>query len=202
MSDRTVTAVVIPVKSFDLAKERLSAALAAGARADLARSMAERVVAAARPLPTFVVCGSGDVARWAASVGADVIWLPEPGLNRAVDFACRQLASDGYRRVIIAHGDLPLARSLGWVADFDGVTIVPDRRGEGTNVMAVPLGTDFAFHYGEGSAGAHQAEARRHGLAIRIVADGSLGWDVDTPTDLAELPPEDGPGEQTGTDGR
>ncbi len=182
------TAVVIPVKSFDAAKERLSGALGAQQRAELARSMAEGVVAAGRPLPTFVACGADDVADWAASVGAGVIWLAEPGLNRAVANACRVLAADGYLRAIIAHGDLPLATSLAWVADFDGVTIVPDRRGEGTNVMAVPLDAEFEFHYGPGSAAAHRGEAERRGLALRVMADRFLGWDVDTPADLADLP--------------
>ena len=182
------TAVVIPVKSFDLAKERLAGALGSQQRAELARTMAEGVVAAGRPLPTFVVCGANDVAEWAVSVGAGVIWLAEPGLNRAVAHACGELAARGYGRAIIAHGDLPLATSLAWVADFDGVTIVPDRRGEGTNVMAVPLDVEFEFHYGPDSAAAHRAEANRRGLAMRVMADRSLGWDVDTPADLAELP--------------
>lgn len=187
MSEQIPTAVVVPVKSFDLAKERLSDALDGRQRAELARTMAAGVVAAGRPLPTFVVCGSNEVAAWAVSQGAGVIWLAKPGLNRAVSFACKALAADGYQRVIIAHGDLPLATSLAWVADFDGVTIVPDRRGEGTNVMALPLDSPFSFHYGVGSAAPHKAEAERRGLAVRIVSDPSLGLDVDTPTDLAEL---------------
>ncbi len=111
-------------------------------------------------------------------------------------FACRVLADHGYRKAIVAHGDLPLARSLSWVADFDGVTIVPDRRGQGTNVMAVPLGQAFTFHYGQGSAPLHRAEAERRGLAVRMATDPSLGLDVDTATDLSEL------AMRTGDDGR
>lgn len=183
-------AVVIPVKSFDVAKERLAEALKPEDRAALARKMAAGVVAAAAPLPTYVVCGSVDVAAWAVEAGAGVIWLARPGLNLAIAHATASLHNDGYQRAIIAHGDLPLARSLSWVGDFDGVTIVPDRRGEGTNVMAVPLGTDFGFHYGEQSAPAHRAEADRLGLALRVVPDDSLGWDVDVPADLTDLPKE------------
>ncbi|MGH1493427.1 MAG: 2-phospho-L-lactate guanylyltransferase [Acidimicrobiales bacterium] len=188
MNRQPPTAVVIPVKAFDLAKERLSPAMGTDERAALARSMAAGVVAAGEPLPTYVVCGADDVADWALEVGAGVIWLEEPGLNRAVSFACEVLAAEGYHRVIIAHGDLPLATSLPWVGEFDGVTIVPDRRGEGTNVMAVPLDQGFQFSYGEGSAPIHEAEAKRLGLPLRIVPDYSLGWDIDTPDDLADLP--------------
>lgn len=179
--------MIIPVKSFDLAKERLAEALDPADRAALARSMAAGVVAAAKPLPTYVVCGSAEVAAWAVENGASVIWHEPPGLNVAVSFATETLAADGYKRAIIAHGDLPLATSLAWVADFDGVTIVPDRPGQGTNVMAVPLGTDFEFHYGIGSAVAHKAEAETRGLALRIMPDEALGLDVDTPSDLVDL---------------
>ena len=180
-------AVVVPVKSFDLAKGRLADALSPRERAELARSMAGGVGGGAAPLPTFVVCGSDPVAIWAAEVGAGVIRFDQPGLNPSVAHAARVLRDRGYHRLIVAHGDLPLATTLSWVADFDGVTIVPDRRGEGTNVMAVPLGVEFEFHYGVGSAALHRAEAERRGLDHRTVADEQLGWDVDTPDDLAGL---------------
>src|SRR5918995_1497275 len=62
-------------------------------------------------------------------------------------------------RAIVAHADLPLATRLDWVAVFPGVTLVPDRRRDGTNVAAVPTGAGFAFHYGGGSFAAQRAEA-------------------------------------------
>lgn len=188
--------MVVPVKSFDLAKGRLAESLSGRQRAALAKMMAERVVAAAAPLPVHVVCGSDEVESWAKNIGASVIRLDRPGLNRAVTHACAVLADGGYRRAIIAHGDLPLARSLVWLADDpdtgDGsdhgsVSIVTDRRGDGTNVMAIPLGAGFEFHYGPGSAAAHRSEAERLGLGWRIIEDPELGWDVDTPADLAAL---------------
>ncbi len=181
------TAVLIPVKSFDLAKGRLADAIGAEERAELARTMAERVVAAARPLPTFVVCGADDVAAWAEGVGAEAIRFEPPGLNPAVAHGAAELAGRGFEHLIVAHGDLPLARELAWLARFDGVTIVADRRGDGTNVLALPLGTEFEFRYGAASARAHRAEARRVGLTHRTIDDPDLGWDVDTPDDL-DLP--------------
>lgn len=181
------TAVLIPVKAFDLAKGRLADALDPDRRAELARTMAEGVVAAAHPLPVYVVCASDEVAAWATGIGAEVIRFEPPGLNPAVTHGAAELAQRGFRQLIVAHGDLPLARQLAWVADFDGVTVVCDRRGDGTNVLALPLATPFEFRYGVGSAEAHRAEATRVGLAHRTVIDHDLGWDVDTPEDL-ELP--------------
>ncbi len=180
--------MIVPVKSFDLAKSRLGGSLSDTQRADLAQSMTRAVLAAATPLDRFVVCGSHDVASWVLSQGAGVVWLEPPGLNRAVAFAVERLADDGYERVIISHGDLPLARELSWVADFNGVTIVPDRHGLGTNVMSIPTGVGFRFSYGENSALAHRRESARLGLDLRVVADEELGWDIDQPQDLAQMP--------------
>jgi len=177
-------AVVIPVKSFDQAKGRLAPSLSNGDRRRLAHGMATGVVAAAQPLPTWVVCHDHGIARWAMGVGASVLWRSTPGLNPAVSAAVDFLGTIGFGRVIIAHGDLPLATDLGWVGDFDGVTVVPDRRGLGTNVLAVPTGTGFQFSYGACSAPRHRAEATRLDLALRVVEDEALGWDVDTPDDL------------------
>jgi 2-phospho-L-lactate guanylyltransferase len=49
----------------------------------------------------------------------------------------------------------------------------------------VPTGARFGFAYGPGSAARHRAEAERLGLALRVTEDEQLGWDVDTPEDLA-----------------
>jgi 2-phospho-L-lactate guanylyltransferase len=179
-----VAAVLIPVKSFRDAKGRLSDVLDAEARQDLAKRMASTVVAAAAPVRAWVVCDDHDVADWAVGVGAGVIWRPVDGLNAAVRTGVEFLASIGCATVIVAHGDLPLASELAWVADFGGVTVVRDRRGDGTNVLGVPTDAGFEFAYGLGSAELHRAEAERLGLPVRVVDDEQLGWDVDTADDL------------------
>ena len=178
-------AVLIPVKSFSEAKLRLAPALGTVERAALARSMASAVVSSASPLPTAVVCDDAEVAAWARELGALVVWEPERGLNRAVEAGVARLGVAGARRVIVAHGDLPLARDLAWVGGFLGVTLVPDRRDNGTNAACVPVGAGFTFSYGPGSFARHAAEAHRLGLALRVVRGTALAADVDLPADLA-----------------
>ena len=121
--------------------------------------MAAQVVAACVPLPVAVVCDDEDVAQWASEVGATVMWEPGQGLNGAVRAGVERLARAGARWVTVAHGDLPRAQGLGVLAPFDGVTLVPDRRDDGTNVLRLPAGSDFRFAYGPGSFRAHRAEA-------------------------------------------
>lgn len=190
---RAAVAVLVPVKAFAQAKLRLSPALDPEARVDLARRMAATVLRAAGPLPTAVVCDDEAVRAWAEDRRVKAIWTPGLGLNGAVEAGVAELARAGIGRVIVAHADLPLARELAWVADFDGVTLVPDRHGDGTNVASVPTSSGFRFDYGAGSFSRHRAHAGSLGLAVRIVPDRRLGWDVDVPADL-DLPADLQPG--------
>jgi 2-phospho-L-lactate guanylyltransferase len=177
-------AVLVPVKAFTEAKLRLAPALAPAGRAELAKAMATHVLEAARPLHTAVVCDDMEVAAWARQHRVLVIWEPERGLNRAVEAGVERLRQAGAERVIVAHGDLPLAPGLAWVARFPGVTIVPDRVGNGTNVICVPSAAGFTFSYGPGSFARHTAETLRLGLPLRVVREQGLSHDVDTPADL------------------
>ncbi len=180
--------VLVPVKGFGSAKRRLAPALDAPARASLARFMADTVVTAAAPLPVAVVCDDAAVAAWAHARGCLVIWEPGRGLNGAVSAGVSALAAAGTEQVIVAHADLPLARNLGVAAGFQGITLFPDRHGDGTNVACLPASADFRFQYGPGSFRRHVDEAARLGLALRIVRHTDLGFDVDVPADLSAAP--------------
>lgn len=181
------SAVVVPVKSFALAKARLAPVLDEQARADLARHMAERVLRAAGSLPVTVACDDDEVAAWARSHGADVAWTPGTDLNGSVTAAVGALAASGFDRVVVAHADLPKARDLAIVVGDDGVVAVPDRRRDGTNVISLPTGSGFVFAYGPGSFDRHRAEAARLGLGFIVVEAPDLQWDVDDPSDLDGL---------------
>ncbi len=177
--------MLVPVKAFSRAKLRLAPALDGPARADLARRMADHVVATAAPLPVSVVCDDAEVATWASAAGATVVWTPGRGLDGAVSAGVRHLAGLGVDRVVVAHADLPLARSLPELAPGAGVTLVPDRHGDGTNVAVVPAAAGFRFAYGPGSFVRHRRQATRLGLGLSVVRVPELAWDVDVPADLA-----------------
>ncbi len=187
VSTRLTAAVLIPVKAFAEAKHRLAPALGAADRAALARDMASHVVRSAAPLPVAVVCDDDDVQAWALSVGAEVVWCPGTGLNGAVRSGVEHLRDAGADRVIVAHGDLPLAGPLAPLGEWPGITLVPDRRNDGTNVIALPSNCSFEFSYGRGSFARHLAEAQRLGRSLRIWRDPAFGLDIDLPIDLADL---------------
>jgi 2-phospho-L-lactate guanylyltransferase len=182
------TAVLVPIKAFGIAKNRLAGALDPEARARLARDLAAGVLQAAAPLPVYVVCEDDDVATWAAAAGAQPLRSNGGGLNAAVEHGVAALAAEGFAHVCVVHADLPAARDLARVTGHPGATLVPDRHGDGTNVLCVPARAGFRFAYGPGSFARHVAEARRVGLPVRVLHIAELAWDVDTAADLGHLP--------------
>jgi len=177
-------AVLVPVKAFADAKARLSTMLAPDQRKAVARWMADQVVAAAGELPVYVACDDDEVAQWAATRGAVVLWHPGAGLNGAVSRSVAQLADQGFTSVAVAHGDLPRAHDLAALILPETITLVPDARRDGTNVVALPTHLDYAFAYGAGSFHRHLALAITSGLPTTVRHDPLLARDIDTPEDL------------------
>lgn len=202
-ANAATTAVVVPIRSFDGALSRLAGVLDRPRRRDLMRELAGRVVAAGRPHPVHVVTSDPEVAEWAGAVGAAAIRVGEPGpgpvkrpaavaeggetgLTASVTAAVERLAAAGVQRAVVAHADLPLVESLE-AAVGPGLTIAPDQRRDGSNVVCVPAAAGFRFAYGPGSFERHLAEAGRLGLPVTVVDDPALAWDLDHPEDLAAL---------------
>ena len=188
LSGEAGVAVVVPIKSFRLAKGRLAQVLSEAEREQLARANASRVAHAAAGCALFVVCDDEAVADWAAGFKARVVHASEPGLNAAAHAGRRAAADAGAARVIVVHSDLPLAEALRPLADIVAdVVVVPDRHHDGTNALVVPARGDFDFCYGPGSAALHEAQAAYRGLTCAVVTRTDLALDLDTPDDLATL---------------
>lgn len=177
--------MLVPVKAFSDAKARLAAVLGDAERERLARWTAARVLAAAGELPTYVACDDEEVATWAGEHGAAILWHPGVGLNAAVNNSVADLREAGVTDVIVAHGDLPRAHSLASLTEPGTITLVPDRHGDGTNVIALPTELQFRFAYGPGSFQRHLDAAIAAGHSVRVRRDPLLAADIDTPADLA-----------------
>lgn len=187
MQGRREIHVVIPVKGFADAKARLAGSLDDLERRHLAETMATRVLAAAGTLPVTVVTDNGSVAAWAMERGADVVDSSGEALNGSIRRGLTHAEHRGASTALIAHADLPLAIDFEAVLAEIGpgrVVMVADRRGDGTNVMAVGLPSALRLAYGPGSFAAHRADAHRRGLEVVVVDDERLSWDVDIPEDL------------------
>ena len=132
----------------------------------------------------FVACDDDDVADWATAHGATVLWHPHEGLNGAVNSSIDTLPSTRISHVVVAHGDLPRPAGLAAVVRPGTITLVPDRHGDGTNVVALPTSSDFRLAYGPGSFRRHLDMAMGARLRVEVRRDPLLALDIDTPADL------------------
>jgi 2-phospho-L-lactate/phosphoenolpyruvate guanylyltransferase len=193
------TAAILPVKSFDRAKQRLGAGVAEALRLALARAMVADVLAALAATDgvelTLVVTREQEAAQAARASGATVIEdRSETGQSAAASLGVRHAIEAGFERVLLVPGDCPaldpaeLAPLLSEHGQHGAeVAILPDRHGTGTNglLLAPPRAIEPSF--GEGSCARHRELAREAGLECRVVALRSLSLDVDTVEDLAAL---------------
>jgi len=185
-------AVVIPIKAFHQAKERLSDLLTPSERLVLAKMCAERVLRAVAGYKVFVVCDDEAVAQWATARNAQIVWQTEAGLNNAVRAGIAAARVNKFELAMIVHSDLPLATSFSHLFnDCDlaslktSITLLPDRHEDGTNVMILPTASEFEFAYGLNSFVTHQQMAKKYNLTLRIIYDQHLSVDIDTAQDLA-----------------
>ena len=174
-------AMIVPLKSFSIAKSRLNAANLDVEQ--LARQLALGVLKSAAPLPTYVVTEADDVEQFARELAVGCLRSPTSGLNNAVTFAYESLRSK-FSHVIIAHGDLRDPQGIGDFNPNAGVTVVTDQHGTGTIVLALPTGLPFVFQYGANSRQRHVREALRLEVPLTEITSGPWCFDVDEPFDL------------------
>lgn len=193
------TLAILPIKSFDAAKQRLSSLLGGGSRQALAQAMFSDVLAALRHVPALeavAVVTSDKQAQAAAALGrVHVIEdAAQDGHSAAAMLGIRHALATGYERVLLVPGDAPLLDpgELGDLLERSeaggvAVAIVPDRHGTGTNGLLISPPGCFEPSFGPGSRERHVAAAQAAGLRHTVEPLPSLVHDVDTPDDLAQL---------------
>ena len=193
------TLAIVPIKGFDVAKQRLSGSLASGGRRSLAQAMFSDVLGALRRTEGIerIAVVTADIGARALASGDGMVVLEDDacaGQSAACAIGIRYALEQGYERVLLVPGDTPLLKppeldDLLARAERDGLAaaIVPDRHGTGTNGLLIAPPDAFDPSFGEGSLERHVAQAGERSLAFRVEALPSLEHDVDTPGDLAAL---------------
>jgi 2-phospho-L-lactate/phosphoenolpyruvate guanylyltransferase len=194
-----MTWAVVPLKSPEQAKSRLSAALAPAGRIALFFSMARHVIRTVRESQgvsgVIVVTSSTQIAGFAKAMDCRVVLQSEDaGTSSAFEAGVAQACAEGLSDLLMLPGDLPLLssraverfmRSSGTPAS---VTIAPDESGQGTNALLCSPPDAIPLYFGPASFHRHAAAARQRGAALRIVKLRELAFDVDRQSDLARLP--------------
>lgn len=186
---------LVPIKPLASAKSRLGRALPPASRIRLVRWLLRRVLRVLGRCRTirlvWVVGGDQSIRRLCAKVGVRYLPELERSLNGTLHRALEYLGARGATHALIIPPDLPFlrcshVRRLVVALSSDGVVIAPARDG-GTNAMLLPIPAPLRPAFGPRSAEAHVRRARRRGLAVRMVTDAALAFDVDTPADLRLL---------------
>lgn len=187
------TWVVTPIKAPEACKTRLRPALEDRARRELVAGMLRHVVETARAAEGVDEVLLVGPSRHDLSATTPLLEDPGGGLNAALQAALAAALAAGVDRLVIVAADLPKL-TVGDVEALarpgQGVAVVaPDRSGQGTNALSLPLpaAAGFAFRYGEDSFARHRAEAARLRLSAEVLRSGALGLDIDVPEDLAAL---------------
>jgi 2-phospho-L-lactate guanylyltransferase len=175
-------AVLVPLKRFDLAKNRLRRGGESNVTA-LANQLATAVIEHLAPHHVIVASESREVSEFARSLGVEVFESQARDLNDAVQSAYAALANR-FEQLMVVHGDLKHPAGLGAFQPEDAVTIITDHHQRGTNILALPTGVDFRFSYGPDSRRHHELEAKRLGLTCIVITDSPWAYDVDDPQDL------------------
>ncbi|MGH8745944.1 MAG: 2-phospho-L-lactate guanylyltransferase [Burkholderiales bacterium] len=190
---------VIPVKDPDLGKSRLSPLLDQSQRRALnlmwARHTFEVCTAYLGAERTIVVSSSIDIRQIATQLGARVLDEVENacGMNGALRAGAKFAVDSGAKAVVAIPTDLPflsillLRRALAHLPVRNGCLLVPDRRGTGTNLMAISPVDPTLFSFGEPSLERHTREARKRRYRVQIHRSAALSVDIDVPDDLRYL---------------
>jgi 2-phospho-L-lactate guanylyltransferase len=189
--------VVLPVKRFAAAKQRLAPGMGSTHRAELAAAMLEDVLEAigtARSVERVIVvtseAGAVELAR-----ASDAEVLPDPdegGHSGAALAGISRALGLGAGCVLLLPIDCPLLATRELERLLTGmperyVAIVPDRHGTGTNALALSPPDAIAPSFGEGSCARHVAAAREAGVPFGVEELPSLALDLDTPADVVAL---------------
>jgi 2-phospho-L-lactate guanylyltransferase len=191
------TIAILPIKTFDAAKQRLAEELDPSPRRALVEAMFSDVLVALRRAKLvdqmLVVSKDHGAQRIAGGYGAMVADDEDDGHNAAATRGIARALELGMDRALLIPGDCPvldpteiddlIARSV----QSPSVLIVPDRHGTGTNALLLTPPDAMAPSFGPGSHDRHTRNAAAAGVTAETVKVPSLALDIDTPEDLAAV---------------
>ena len=191
------TWIVVLIKDFGSAKQRLQPALGPKSRRALAQRNAELAVRAAGAGDrVLVVAGSHEVAELARAWGADVLLEPrQEGQNVAAGRGIARAVEGGAGAVLLLSSDLPLV-TIEAVRDVIesatrldapvAVAVAATGRG-GTNALYLRPPGAITLQFGSDSLDKFRHEAESRGVNFVVHHSESLALDLDEPGDLVRL---------------
>jgi len=186
-----VPRVVIPLRSFDAGKSRLSQVLTVTARQALIEAMLTDVIDAVRNsgVTDVVIAACGDHAVSLART-LKVAAISDEAAGGGLNAALRRVLATGCgtdQSVMIVAADLPRisADDLACVTASQASVVIAATHDAGTAVLLQRPPAQITLAYGVKSALTHAYNATSAGCDVATVRRDGLLYDLDTPADLA-----------------
>lgn len=187
---------IVPVKTFDRAKQRLANVLSETERRALMLAMARDVLTCLAKCNSLhgilIVSRAPEADALAQTFGTErFAESPDANLPESLDQATRHLMDHfDAAGVIVVPADVPCidaAEVDRLVAEHDDVTILPDTENLGTNALICTPPLTIPYVFDGKSFKPHADAAFAAGITPRIVPGSRFSLDVDVPEDLQIL---------------
>jgi 2-phospho-L-lactate guanylyltransferase len=192
--------LIIPVKNFVNAKQRLCDYLDNGERAGLYRSMLEDVLCSVQQVEkldgvSLVTCDP-EAIRIANDCGISVMLEPENRSHTdAIQLAVENLVRTGIESMMTLPGDIPLVTPVEINSLIDAhakkrgpaFSISPSHDFMGSNAVVCSPPDIIPLQFGSNSFYPHLDAAKRFGIDPTVVSLPGISLDIDTPEDLRML---------------
>lgn len=198
------TFAIVPVKTFENAKMRLSSMLDIEDRIRLSSLMLEYTLGVLVSVPslTQVVVVSADkrAEDIAAKHGANFLREEkDSGVNSAVALADSYSMKEEAEATVVIPYDLPLLNAIDIsrasnVAKNQSrcIVICPSVRYDGTNMLLRKPPSVISTFYDSDSYNMHVNSAINHGIPVKLYFSKTVMCDIDTPEDARQLAKEAG----------
>ena len=205
-SDLSALHVVVPVRALGDGKRRLSPVLDGQQRAALVAGLLRRTLDVlatwSGSVAVHVVSPDPAVMPIARSAGARPLLQSDEGLNEGIVAARVVAIAAGATALLVLPGDLPDLDAASLEALVEAadaalaaggarpvVVVAPADARSGTNALLLSPPDAIEPGFGPGSLERHLARAEAADAATQLVVDAALGFDLDTPDDLALVDP-------------
>ena len=187
---------IVPVKSLQKTKGRLTAVLTPTERAQLTCKLLTQTLTILNNMPIIdtilVVTRDKIVTQLAESHHATVLAEEKEGLINAVTVGKQFAEKHGATKILILPSDLPFISAADinqFISARNGqneMLVCSDQQHQGTNALFLSAAQSFQFHYGINSYQQHLKEAQQQQAIMHTINIPNLQFDLDTEADLIQ----------------
>jgi 2-phospho-L-lactate guanylyltransferase len=186
--------ILIPAKTLASAKSRLTKHLSREKREKLVLEMLQHVIETVKASDSqyeiFVVTNDQKVETLANSFETKIIQEKNPGQNRALTFAAKQI--NQHMPVLTISEDLPLLKSsdiknLFLLMKDTDIVLAPSKEKTGTNAILMRQPLLIPYQFGKNSLTKFISSTKNEKQRYKLYEKETIAFDIDTVQDLEKM---------------